>query len=123
MADEGHLGYSIPRDQVVTYEPEAMRTFQVYIYEWIDLLWFTRPPAEFLGDRSPEYVQVAHDRFIEAGWYGDGKIVLIWIPPFVFPHEPPVSPLGLVVWHVKQEEDGLSFLLSPSVLPFDEFRG
>ena len=47
----------------------------------------------------------------------------MWIPPFVFPVEPGVPPEGMVVWQVKQKEDGVSFLLSPVRLPFDEFAG
>lgn len=117
------MAYSIPRDQVVKYTPEAIWTFEVYGYEWIDDLWFTHPPSDFLGDRAGEYVAVARQRFLQAGWEGDGEIVLLWIPPFVFPLEPSVAPEGVVVWHVKQDEDGVSFLLSPVKLPFDEFAG
>jgi hypothetical protein len=34
-----------------------------------------------------------------------------------------IPPEGVVVWHVKQLEDGTSFLLSPIELGFDAFKG
>jgi hypothetical protein len=65
---------------------------------------------------------VAGARFKEMGWNGDGEITLLWLPPFTFPLELKVPPEGLVVWHVKQEADGVSYLISPIALPFPEFE-
>lgn len=56
--------------------------------------------------------------FKEMGWEGDGVIELIWLPAFVFPLGQQVPSIGVVVWHVKQSYDGLSYLLSPVALPF-----
>ncbi len=116
------MAFSIKRDEIVTYPAEALRQFEVYGYEWIDDLWFCRAPEEILGAKAPDYVAVAKEIFLEAGWMGDGDVQLIWLPPFVFPMGPPRRPEGVVVWHVKQEEDGVSFLLSPLKLPFEEFQ-
>lgn len=114
------MSFTIDKTKVITYPPSALRGFHVYGYEWIDNLNFVRPLREFIADPD-EYVQIAKARFLAAGWHGDGRIGLLWLPPFVFPKE--VSPEGIVVWHVKQVEDGTSWLLSPIPLPFAEFQG
>ncbi len=115
--------YTATTNTVIAYEPEAMRGFFVYGFEWIDNLHFLQSPAKFLGSRSNAYVSIAKERFIEFGWAGDGEVNLLWLPPFVFPLELRISPVGIAVWHVKQEEDGISYLLSPVELPFPEFSG
>ena len=117
------MSYSIAAEHVITYGPEALREFYVYGFEWIDNLHFLVNPQQFVGDRAPAYLTVAREQFLKAGWAGDGEVALLWLPPFVFPLSPPISPEGVVLWHVKQEEDGLSFLLSPIPLCFEEFRG
>jgi hypothetical protein len=114
------MSFTIDKTKVITYAPSALRDFHVYGYGWIDNLHFVRPLREFIADPA-EHVQVAKERFLAAGWDGDGRIGLLWLPPFVFPQE--VSPEGIVVWHVKQIEDGTSWLLSPVPLPFRELQG
>jgi len=46
---------------------------------------------------------------------------LLWLPPFVFPTTSRPSWVGVMLWHVKQVEDGTSWLLSPVELPFEGF--
>lgn len=116
------MAYSILSTDVINYSPRAMRDFHAYGYEWIDNLHFIMPPNAFLADPAP-YVNVAKARFAAAGWEGDGEVGLLWLPPFVFPLSMKIPPRGVVVWHVKQTEDGVSFLLSPIPLPFEEFGG
>ena|SRR5260370_28868748 len=116
------MSFTIDKTKVITYPPGALREFHVYGYEWIDNLHFVRPLREFLEDPT-EYIDVAKARFLEAGWDGDGRIGLLWLPPFVFPKGQQAAPEGVVVWHVKQVEDGISWLLSPIELAFDEFKG
>jgi|SRR5688572_27296515 len=119
------MAYTIPQHGVIEYPPSALREFHVYGFEWIDNLHFIRPPEEFLplpGEQLERYLEVAREGFTKAGWHGDGDIGLLWLPPFVFPLALRVRPEGIVVWHVKQEEDGLSWLLSPVPLPFEEFQ-
>ncbi len=115
------MSYTIDKKTVITYPPAALRDFRVFGYEWIDNLHFIRPPREFLADPN-EYIEIARSRFLEEGWHGDGEIGLLWLPPFVFPLKLKIPPEGLVLWHVKQEEDGESWLLSPIALPFEEFN-
>ncbi len=115
--------FTIPASAVVTYSPSDLRSFFAYGFEWIDNFHFLREPSAFLGDKAADYKEVAAARFKEMNWAGDGEIILLWLPPFVFPLELKVPPEGIVVWHVKQEEDGVSYLLSPIPLPFQEFEG
>lgn len=117
------MAYTISATEVIDYKPEALRSFFVYGFEWIDNLLFLENPESFVGERANEYVALAKERFVECGWEGDGTVQLLWLPPFVFPLNPKVPPTGVVVWHVKQVEDGVSFLLSPVSLPFEEFSG
>jgi hypothetical protein len=116
------MAYSVPESSVIDYGPESLNSFSLYGYEWIDNLHFTLAATKFVADPEP-YLTVVRQRFLEAGWDGDGEIDLIWLPPFVFPLELKITPVGVVVWHVKQLEDGISWLLSPVPLPFAEFSG
>jgi len=114
------MSYSVTKESIINYSPAELRGFFVYGYEWIDNLLFLRDPDEFL-EEPQEYINSAKELFLEAGWEGDGEIRLLWLPPFVFPLSLRVSPQGVTVWHVKQDNDGVSFLISPIELPFEEF--
>jgi len=114
------MSYSIPKGNVISYPPEELRSFHLSMIEWIDNLSFMRPIAEFISDSSlaEQYRRIAAERFREAGWDGDGEIQLFWLPNFVIPrNSSPPNWEGFVVWHVKQSEDGLSWVLSPVQLP------
>ena len=117
------MAYTIQPENVIGYEPEALRSFFIYGFEWIDNLLFLQDPELFVGSRVMGYVAIAKKCFTDFGWDGDGNVQLLWLPPFVFPLEPNIPSTGVVVWHVKQIEDGVSFLLSPVRLPFPEFSG
>jgi hypothetical protein len=98
---------------IINYQPEVLRTFEVFAYEWIDNLCFTIAPKECL-DNSEEYIKIANELFLEAGWDGDGAIELIWIPPFLFNRPDTIEfTVGVTVWHVKQLENGISWILHP----------
>jgi hypothetical protein len=119
------MAHTIHKHAVIDYAATALHEFYVYGYEWIDNLHFIRPPEEFLplpGEQLDRYLTIARDRFKAAGWHGDGAIGLLWLPPFIFPLNLRIPPGGIIVWHVKQEEDGVSWLLSPIELPFEEFQ-
>jgi hypothetical protein len=89
---------------------------------YIDNLHFLADPSEFINGNTEPYTKIAEERFLANGWEGDGTIQLLWLPSFVFPGELGISPEGVVLWHVKQEEDGVSFILSPIELPFEKFQ-
>jgi hypothetical protein len=112
------MSYTVPKSALIDYPPEAMKGFTVYGFAWIDNLHFLQPPERFI-EEPEQYVAGARNRFLEAGWAGDGEIGLLWLPPFVFPQEMAVPTTGILLWHVKQVEDGESWLLSPIRLPFE----
>ncbi|MGB4774257.1 MAG: hypothetical protein WBP45_03725, partial [Daejeonella sp.] len=86
-------------------------------YEWIDNLNFTLKPEECLNNPE-EYIRIAKELFLNEGWAGDGEIELMWVPPFMFQKTQTEDfTQGFVVWHVKQEEDGISWILTPVKLP------
>jgi hypothetical protein len=113
------MAYSIKKEEAIKYEPNELRSFHLFTHEWIDNLNFTFKPHDFLPNANP-YIQVAEELFRDAGWNGDGEIQLIWVPPFMLSAGFTLSEeaLGIVIWHVKQEEDGISWLLSPKELSF-----
>jgi hypothetical protein len=111
------MAYSINLKEMISYPPEQLKTFRLTMYEWIDNLNFTMDPAKCL-DNADEYIAVAKALFLEAGWAGDGEIELIWIPPFMFRGTRiPEFTVGVIIWHVKQDNDGLSWILTPVELP------
>lgn len=111
------MDFQRDKSKIINYSPETLPTFRVYAYEWIDNLNFTIPPEECL-ENAAEYVSIASKIFLDAGWYGDGNIELMWIPPFIFQGERTEEfTVGVTIWHVKQREDGISWLLSPIELP------
>lgn len=107
------MAYSIKKEQIIDYPPEKLNSFFKNSYEWIDNLNFTISPSDCL-ENAEEYIVIAKEIFTEMGWYGDGEIQLIWIPPFMFDGiRTQRFSNGIVIWHVKQEEDGISWILSP----------
>ena len=107
-------------EDIIKYSPETLKTYRVLMYEWIDNLNFTLDPSDHL-DNSDEYIKVTGELFRNAGWDGVGKIELMWIPPFMFKGvRTDDFTNGVIVWHVKQIEDGLSWILTPVNLPFEK---
>src|SRR5438876_11820454 len=118
------MAYSVSKSTLVTVAPMALRQFYLYCHEYIDCLHFLLDPGECVT-LAPvsEYISEAAIRFSDAGWDGDGDIQLLWLPSFVFPLNLNIAWEGIILWHVKQLEDGISWLLSPIELPFEDFRG
>ena len=104
-------------DEIIKYPPLKLNEFEVVMYEWVDNLNFTIDPTIHLKD-ADKYLEIAKAIFLESGWAGDGEIRLMCIPPFMFKGKRTEEfTNGVVVWHVKQKEDGLSWILSPIKLP------
>jgi hypothetical protein len=118
------MAYSVAKNSLIKYPPSALKGFYLYGYEYVDCLHFLHEPGEFIEtpELLPEYLHEASTLFLEAGWAGDGDIQLLWLAPFVFPLAMNVGWEGIILWHVKQKEDGMSWILSPIQLPFEEFR-
>lgn len=79
-------------------------------YEHIDYYNYIPDPKMFFSsdeEYEEELINVK-SYFVESGWEGDGEIGLIWLPPFL--DEAKDSALGDLVWHVKQDNNGTSFL-------------
>jgi hypothetical protein len=102
------------KKKIIEYEAKMLRTYKVSSYEWIDNLCFTLKVSECVPN-AENYISIAKELFLNAGWHGDGEIELIWLPPFIFKadYHHDVFCKGVVVWHVKQLEDGTSWLLYP----------
>lgn len=117
------MGYTIELEEIIDYPPAKLREFHAYGYEYIDNRQFALTPEAVLGssEKALPYIEEAKRLFREMDWPGDGEVELLWIPPFAFPYASRVAPVGVAVWHVKQHEDGISYLLSPIALPFEEF--
>ncbi len=110
------MNFTIKKEEVITYPPEELWKFEIQRYEWIDNLHFIRDPKEFLGDKAQLYIEIVKKRFEEEHWHGDGEIGLLWLPPFLVKDSLPVPAhitKGFIIWHVKQSEDGTSYLLFP----------
>ncbi|NTZ06370.1 hypothetical protein [Burkholderia metallica] len=119
------MAYSIEIGKMIDYSSTSLKNFHCYVYEWVDNLNFCLPIQEVFLDGWVDYDVEARGKFLAHGWSGDGRVELMWIPPFV------LGPIlmdgvdeylrvvgegwknGLILWHVKQKEDGLSFILSP----------
>jgi|SRR5579872_2917706 len=97
-------------------EPEDIRNrFYGFEYRYIEEDRFIIPANVFLeGDElSQERINAARARFKKLGWKGEGEIGILWIPPIVKGLRGYNSG-GVCVWHVRQEENGVSYLLAPS---------
>lgn len=84
----------------------ARNSIRVEQYQFIDNLEHIIDPQE-LGTCYTNKIEEVKKAFLENGWEGDGKIGLIWIPPFL---EGTNDTMGRYVWHVKQDNNGISFL-------------
>jgi hypothetical protein len=116
------MGYTIAPSEVIDYPAEKLQDFYSYTIEYIDNRLFCIPAEKLLGTLAARsYIEIAKVRFGESDWDGDGEIELLWLPSFVFPLSSNIPPTGVVIWHVKQMEDGISYLLSPVELPFEVF--
>lgn len=68
-----------------------------------------KPEQIFNQNSNLEHaIESVKKSFIEAGWEGDGTIGLIWIPPFL--DQASEDNFGDYIWHVKQSNNGISFL-------------
>ena len=117
--------YSKEITELIGYDETAIDRFHFYGFEWIDNLNFLRSSSEVIPDRlrrTALETAVAR-RFTCEGWEGTGRLALLWLPGFVFPMSADIPTEGVLVWHVKQHEDGISWLLSPVPLPFEVFGG
>ena len=103
-----NIGHTV---EDLIHDPETIKTMQIYMYHHIDLLLYIPSADSVLGDAPNKVgiIQQLRERFLEAGWEGDGEIGMIWIPPFFYG----LDKKGICIWHVKQSNNGTSWLVSP----------
>ena len=114
------------------YRPGDIDSFYCYVYEWVDELNFCINPLNYI-ENCESYICAAKMKFLRHKWTGNGAVQLIWIPPFSLKGilDGEIGQFlekfgdswsrGLILWHVKQVDDGLSFLLSPVKLSIPDF--
>lgn len=106
----------------------SIKGFKVYQYTFLDDLSFTKSPEEVYKSfkRNDEqhsledYIGEIKNLFKNNGWEGDGEIEIIWLPPFIdFGQE---DTWGNYLWHVKQQNNGISFVTSRYDLNFERLN-
>lgn len=89
----------------------------VYVYHHIDFYKGDSPSevSDYENDANCEaLVPAIKNLFEAAGWEGDGNVRIFQIPPVVVPNN---GSDGFLIWHVKQGNNGTSWLASEVPLP------
>lgn len=93
-------------------DQNSVKAYHVYTYTFLDDLSCVRSPYDHFQYeeryRVDDAIKLIGDRFTEIGWEGDGTIGIIWLPPFVDVGIEDTH--GTYIWHVKQMNNGTSFL-------------
>ncbi len=119
-----HDGRGLSDEIFSLYRPEEIPRLYTYCYHHLDDLGFVRKPREVFRELRPNdlkrLVDSVKSRFLSAGWEGDGNVGLIWLPPFV--DTGIEDTWGTYLWHVKQENNGTSWVGSKNPLSFSRIR-
>ena len=101
-------------------DSSIVHAYYVYEYTFLDDLRFIKAPEDVFfhddKDQLNAVVEAVKKKFLNAGWEGDGEIGILWLPPFV--DAGIEDTWGTYLWHVKQSNNGISFLASPYPLEF-----
>ena len=83
--------------------------------DWLDMI-ASAAKAKRFAKMLPCSESEARSVFGVAGWEKDGDLGVIWLPPMVFEDG---ENEGELLWHLKQSNNGTSWLLArrPFVLP------
>lgn len=111
--DPGHTP-----ERVFSFVLDDVDDFYVYSFHHIDVHSFERLPWEVLDATSDQVRLLTHQLealFRAHGWEGDGDVRLLWLPPFVMADP---DTWGVPVWHVKQSNNGTSWLAAEAPLNF-----
>jgi hypothetical protein len=102
-------------------DQDTIKAYHVYTYTFLDDLSFVESPYRRFRyeerKRVDDAMHLISSRFKECGWEGDGAIGIIWLPPFV--DVGTEDTWGTYVWHVKQQNNGISFLACEVPLVFE----
>ena len=98
--------------------------YHIYTYTFLDDLSFIKDPYDYFQYEDEykvdEAIHLIGERFKKYGWEGDGSIGFIWVPPFV--DDGILNTLGTYIWHVKQNNNGISFLASEIPLNYQRLE-
>jgi hypothetical protein len=96
--------------------------WHIYQYHFVDEIGSMKCAYDEIGDTDdgPAKIRMMGRILEDAGWEGDGTIRLLWLPPFVLPGEDLC--FGEWIWHVKQSNNGTSWIASPIPLPYPELE-
>jgi hypothetical protein len=101
----------------------TIKIYHLYSYTFLDDLSYIKSPFEHFQDaercKIEDAIRLIGDRFREFGWEGDGELGIIWLPPFV--DVGIEDTYGTFIWHVKQMNNGISFIASDIPLNFRRF--
>ncbi len=103
-------------------DPTSIQNYFVYQYHFFDSLAYMKD-AEPVLSRVPngdEILQNVRSHLSNAGWEGDGRLQLLWLPPFLGAGVE--DTFGVCVWHVKQDNNGTSWFASPVPLEFKRLQ-
>jgi hypothetical protein len=98
--------------------PECVRNYHFYAYEYLDDLSFMRSATDYFDcwTSGAAVVAAVAEKFKQLGWAGDGEFQVFWLPPFAGAGNHDF--VGAYCIHVKQNDDGISWIASPVTLPF-----
>ena len=96
--------------------PDSVKNFFVYSYNYIDFHDYTKSAHEVLESwsRREDFISALKELWLAHGWAGDGVVTTIWLPPFLI--EDLSDEVGHIIWHVKQLNQGTSWLASDKVI-------
>ena len=99
-------------------------TYHIYTYTFLDDLTCIINPYEYFKYQEKykidDSILLIGEKFKSYGWEGDGSIGIIWLPPFV--DIGMEDTYGTYIWHVKQSNNGISFLASNIPLGFQRLK-
>jgi len=105
---------------------ETIKGYHVYTYTFLDDLSCIKNPYDYFGlepkdkEKIDDAIHLIKERFLEYVWKGDGTIGIIWLPPFV--DVGVEDTWGTYIWHVKQSNNGISFLTCDYPLDFERLK-
>ncbi len=97
---------------------QGVKNWYFYSYEYLDDLSFMPLASEVFKEwpEGQKIILAVEERLRKIGWEGDGEMQLMWLPPFT--GAGPANNYGCYALHVKQLNDGISWIMSPYCLPF-----
>ncbi len=114
------MSYSVPHDAKFwqnVFGAKTLDAWHFYSYEYLDDLAFMLNASKAFCDWAPGGTLIADvgKKFLEMGWDGDGEMQILWFPPFLKIGADDY--FGCYALHVKQFEDGISWIACPFEIP------